>query len=286
MLTPSLKTKNNLLRVESSDDWPSIRWPYDAFEHLRRALFWKPDTLMFAHTAYFDDSGKKEQKILVVGGYVATVHGWGKFCADWRLALAKKHIAEFKRADFNMHKIGDWPQPERGRFLRDLAQIIHSYTKHAFCYAVNMPDWCRANETYQMAEKNYYPYPLCARTCIKGVREWCDENGYDKGEVEYVFDGGSEHAGHLIELLKRDVDPLLRELTPAPANSKKVRPIQAADYFAWEVRRQIVKDPNPHPRDAYATLLGLLRIPAKASTGIYDLDALRKLCKAAHIPRR
>lgn len=33
---------------------------YDGFEHLRQALFWDFDSLMFVHTAYFDDSGKKD----------------------------------------------------------------------------------------------------------------------------------------------------------------------------------------------------------------------------------
>lgn len=259
---------------------------YDAFEHLCRALFWEPNDLMFVHTAYFDDSGKKETDILLVGGYIATIREWETFTADWKLALARKHIHEFKRADFQARRIGDWTSRKRDDFLSDLAQIIHDYTKHAFAYAISMPDWRRANEKYQMAEKNYYPYPLCARTCIKGVRDWCDENGYDRAEVQYAFDAGSEHAGHLIELLKRDKDPLLRTLTPAPVNSERIRPVQAADYLAWEVRHQTLKDANPLPADAYPTLARLLRIPERGRAGIYDFARLEDLCIKAHVPLR
>lgn len=260
---------------------------YDGFQHLKRALFWQSDALMYALTAYFDDSGKKENKLLVAGGYVATVRQWEQFTADWRIILARKGIEEFHRAEFNARKIGDWPDLERQHFLADLAQIIHRHTQYAFCYAVNMADWHAVNAEYQLEEKNFYPYPLCARTCIRGVREWCAARGRDKSEIEFIFDAGSEHGGHLIELLKRDVDPLLKGLVPTPADSKKVRPIQAADYFAWEIRHQVVKDRNPHPSAAYRSLARLLHVPmARADVGIWDRNALDRLVAKAKIPHR
>jgi uncharacterized protein DUF3800 len=242
---------------------------------------------MFVHTAYFDDSGKKEDEQLLVGGYVATVKQWEDFAIAWRLLLASKGIREFKRAAFNARAIGDWPNPERDHFLRDLAAIIHDHTKYAFAVALSMPDWHRTNQKYQLTEYDFYPYPLCARTCIKLVREWCDEHRYDKQQVEYVFDKGSEHAGHLIGLLKRDGDPLLRRLAPVPADSKQLRPIQAADYFAWEVRHQALSNPDPHPSEAYRTLRRLLRFPsAKAKIGSFDFARLDEMCAAANIPLR
>jgi hypothetical protein len=259
---------------------------YDALVHLRRALFWRLDNLMFAHTAYFDDSGKKETEMLLVGGYIGTIREWESFSADWRISLARKDIKEFKRSDFNAREIGDWPNLERDYFLAELANVIHKYTKHAFAYSISMPAWRAANAKYQMTEKNFYPYPICARTCIKGVRDWCAENGYNRDEVEYVFDQGSEHAGHLIELLKRDIDPVLRTVSPVPACSEKVRPIQAADYFAWEVRHQSLRDTNPLPEDAYPTLARLLRIPGRARAGIYDFARLEDMCIAAKVPLR
>jgi hypothetical protein len=241
---------------------------------------------MFVHTAYFDDSGKKESDLLLVGGYIATAREWDRFTADWRLSLARKGIAEFKRSNFNAHEIGDWPEPERDHFLAELANIVHQYTKHAFAYSISMPDWRSANEKYRMDEHHLYPYPICARTCIRGVREWCAENGYDKAEVQYVFDEGSEHAEYLTELLRRDADPLLRELVPLPANSEKVRPVQAADYLAWEVRHQSLKDSNPLPADAYPTLARLLRIPERARAGVYDFARLEDLAINAKVPLR
>jgi hypothetical protein len=138
-----------------------------------------------------------------------------------------------------------------------------------------------------MTEYNFYPYPVCARTCIRLVRDWCDERGYDKQQVQYVFDKGSEHAGHLIKLLKRDGDPHLRRLAPVLADSEEVRPIQAADYFAWEIRRQTLDNPDPRPSDAYRTLRRLLRFPnAQAKIGSYDFARLEDIYVKARIPGR
>jgi Protein of unknown function (DUF3800) len=261
------------------------RADYDVFDHLRHALFWEPDDLMYVHTAYFDDSGKKEQGTLLVGGYVATVKQWDDFSIAWRLLLARKDIREFKRADFNAREIGAWPNPERDHFLADLARTVHEHTKYAFAIGILMPDWHKANGKYQMAENHWYPYPLCARTCIRHVRDWCNEQGYDKQQVQYVFDKGSEHAWDLIELLKLDPDPALRALAPVPANSDEVRPIQAADYLAWEVRHQFIRNLNPQPEEAYRTLYRLLRFPA-AKVGIYDFVRLDEMCTEAKMPLR
>jgi hypothetical protein len=91
----------------------------------------------------------------------------------------------------------------------------------------------------------------------------------------------------LLELLKRDGDPLLRNLAPVPVDGKKVRLIQAADYFAWEVRHQALNNPDPHPSEAYKTLRRLLRFPnAKAKIGTYDFDALDEMCSAMKLPLR
>jgi hypothetical protein len=150
-----------------------------------------------------------------------------------------------------------------------------------------MPDWHKTNAKYDLTTYNFYPYPICARTCIKLVRDWCDAEGYDKSQVRYVFDQGSEHSGHLIELLKRDGDPLLKRLSPIPADSEEIRPIQAADYFAWEVRRRALENPDPHPIEARRTLNRLLRFPdAKAKIGAFDFVRLDEMCAAAGFPLR
>jgi hypothetical protein len=69
---------------------------------------------------------------------------------------------------------------------------------------------------------------------------------------------------------------------PTPANSEEVWPIQAADYFAWEVRRQAIDNPDPNPSEARRTLYRLLRFPdPKAKIGAFDFVRLDAMCAAA-----
>jgi hypothetical protein len=89
---------------------------YDAFEHLRRALFWKPDGPISMLTFYADDSGKKrDHEYLVVAAYIGLSAQWETFSIDWRLRLAKAGLTWFHASDF-FHGSGEfegWNKPER-----------------------------------------------------------------------------------------------------------------------------------------------------------------------------
>jgi Protein of unknown function (DUF3800) len=259
----------------------SVERPYDAFEHVWRGLFWRPDTLVTAISAYFDDSGKKETEVLLVGGYVAPVAQWERFCDHWRLLLAKKHLDEFKRSKFLR-----FPKPAGLRILQDFAQIIEDFTVQAFACAVWMEDWKAANRKFQMTRFHMYPYAICARTCVKMVRDWCRGTGRKTSEAEYFFDEGSEHADEFGKLLKFDRNPEVKAIIPIPGKSHKIRPLQAADFFAWETRNQVLIDPQPEPWKASLALRTLLRLPNRANVGEYRLSDLENMCIAAEIPLR
>jgi hypothetical protein len=58
---------------------------YDAFEHLRRTLFWRNDDMIVSLAAYFDASGTAaDQTIWSIGGWIAEVDQWSRFCGRWR----------------------------------------------------------------------------------------------------------------------------------------------------------------------------------------------------------
>ncbi|MGB8682618.1 MAG: DUF3800 domain-containing protein [Candidatus Binatus sp.] len=253
-------------------------YAYDSFWHLHHALFWGDDDLAYAHTAYFDDSGKKQAAMLVVGGYVSSVRRWEyDFNPAWRLMLARHQLQEFKR-----HSFGN--PPAEDRVLADFAQIINDYTLHAFSCGIVMADWERANAIYPMTGMHLYPYAICARTCVKLVRDWCRENDYRRDEVEYLFDDGSEDADQFGKLLKMDRDPEVKAIVPVPAPSHRVLPIQSADYIAWEIHRQMANDPNAGmPSES---VMRLLRMPEKGTITIHRFANLEETCIAAEIPTR
>jgi hypothetical protein len=255
---------------------------YDAFWHLRHALFWGDSDLVFALTAYFDDSGAMDTDMAVVGGYISTVRKWEvDFNPAWRLLLAKHHLEEFHRYDFRR-----FPRPEHLPILKEFATVANDYTIYAMACGIDMTAWREVNAIYEMEEYGLYPYPICARSCVRLVREWCRSNDYAQNEVKYIFDENSQHAECFRKLLRIDSDPDVRKIIPVPGASVEVWPLQSADFFAWETRNQFEIDPNPKPDDASQALQQLLRVPAMADVGIYSADGLKEMCEKLRVSVR
>src|ERR1035437_4086229 len=215
---------------------------YDGFEHLHRALFWECDQPIVMLTFYADDSGKEHQhEYIVVAGYIGLVAQWDRFTPDWRVRLAQ---AGFPKSGFHARKFfpgsgefAEWAKPEntgaRNILLNDLAKMINRYALHSFACAVHVPAWQTVNAEYCLAERLLRPYPLCGRTIVKQVRDWCQATGHDPGAVRYVFDQDFDDWGMLIDRLKLDY-----AIAPIPADRRDVRPLQAADWLAYEGFRE------------------------------------------------
>jgi|GEM_PF-6704522 hypothetical protein len=261
---------------------------YDAFEHLRRVLFWQPGDLIAMIAAYFDDSGTKSGRLLVVGGYISVVARWERFNLDWKLLVAREGLDEFKMSSFVAHEIGDWPEPRRRNFLVQLANTARKHTMHSFACGISIADWNEVRRQYDLEHYHMFPFSLCARGCMKLVREWCINNSYDKNKVAYTFDQGSEHTGELLGLLKIDADPMLGDLIDSLGlvfgNSHVLGPIQLADWFAWEVRHQLLTNENPEWNETRQSFRALLSVPAKPT--IFRTRDLITMCETHHLAAR
>ncbi len=241
---------------------------YDAFEHLRRALFWEPDRPILMLTFYADDAGKKDDHdYIVVAGYIGLVAQWERFCTDWRLALARSGLPEFHASDFFTGSgiFAGWENKkragERKQLLTTLAQIVNDYALQSFSCIIDISGWLKANEDYLLDEAGFSPYPLGGRTVVQRVREWCPQFGHDPTRVEYIFDQGSDDWGKLKTVLKVDfgVDALERD-------RRKVRPLQAADWIAYEEFREVpqseaVRFNRKRTREFRESYRALLQLP-------------------------
>jgi len=263
---------------------------YDAFEHLRRALFWEEDKPIAMLTFYADDAGHKDSdNYVVIAGYVGLVAQWERFCSDWRLQLAAKGLPEFHASDFftgnGIYK--GWDSKERQHdkeeLLTGLAQIVRDYSLASFSCFIDVHGWFRANDEYLLDEVGFSPFPLGGRTVVERVRTWCAESGFDPSRVEYIFDQGSHDWGKLQTRLRADFD-----IEPIERNRRKIRPLQAADWIAYEGFKEIPQSEGPRRirkiRDSY---LALLKVPSDPI--IYrPSDFITQLCSVPKmkIPRR
>jgi hypothetical protein len=86
-----------------------------------------------------------------------------------------------------------------------------------------------------------HPYYFCLNAITSALARWHAAEHWD-GSIDFVFDEKSE-AGPEIQILRASVreslDPLARSIIGqiTHEDDKRVLPLQAADMFAWHVRR-------------------------------------------------
>lgn len=253
-------------RLKSEHDSRSRRdGAYSRWEHLLRALRPNCDrknTVVVALTAYFDASGSPDaDRILVVSGWLGFAHDWEEFDKQWTAVLKPSGIKKFHMKEF-AHSTGEFAvgwrgkESKRARFLDKLTQITGAFATWSFACAINVADWKKQNQRYCLAEAQLMPYPICGLVCIEFVRAWCDEWGYDKDKVLFVFEHGDKHQGMLRD---RAADDFGIEVH---FESKDLQPLQAADFAAYELLKlfkQLDEDTFSRFRESFRHLFDKVR---------------------------
>jgi hypothetical protein len=256
---------------------------YDSFVHLRRSLFWGVDQPVAMLTFFGDDAGKKDaNEYVVVGGYLGLAAQWERFAPDWRLTLARVGLSEFHASEFFTGNgiFNGWNTKERAHdmaaLLRTLAQIIHDYSLQSFACQVYVPGWRKANEDYMLEESGFAPFSLAGRVVVQRVRDWCRNFGHDPRQLKCIFDQGSEDWGLLKTRLKVDFD-----INALDEDRRDIRPLQAADWFAYEIFRETPEiEAAIRTRPRRKSLRALLRITPDLII-FREHDFLKQIC---HVP--
>lgn len=276
-----------------------MRAGYGRLQHLRRAMFWKRDTLVMVtgepklielverpYAAYFDDSGKKSTPLVFVGGYVSRVELWEKFQDIWIPKVTADGAQEFKRSSYSHKRRGN-------EFLFELEDLVRRHTICAFATGVYCEDWRQVANDYAMELYHLFPFSICARTCIGMVRAWCAKRQMSQDNMAYFVDKGSEDSGELTQLLNIDMSQEVRGVTVVPEDSKRIAAIQAADFLSWEIRNQYLVNSDPQGwheltpglerlmKGRYWALSNESKVP---KFGVYRYANLVKLCEDAKIP--
>jgi hypothetical protein len=193
---------------------------------------------------YLDDS-KSDGQAWAVGGYVGGDHHWKAFDENWPVQLAvhgvpyfhmkEMHIPDGVYAKWNPPKDH---QPEWIRFLGDMGGVIEHCRLLGIASIVRLEDLDRFNRQTGLALE---PYPLTLYGCmILLAKEYPGEpiqitvDRLEKASAKVAVaqkyaDSDSVYAGDFDRTV---VSPLPKELT-----FREVPAIQAADYIAWEYRK-------------------------------------------------
>lgn len=200
---------------------------------------------------YFDESGDDrdpQHSALSVAGYLGPAEGWPVFDAEWRSVLREfdvpyLHMRELqhRRGAFKSWGKGTSGEDDRtASFLGALAAVIGRAKLEAFGAVVVLSDLKRFNaETGADVDAK----ALGIYACALGIRE-----RYKTGVMELVLDRMDE--GRVkVDRARRYAEtdlyyPFMRDFPEFrvlpkddPDGSQNTPALQAADFLAWEVRK-------------------------------------------------
>lgn len=197
--------------------------------------------------AYIDDS-KSDGKLFVLAGYVAPAEAWAAFSDEWKAELDQAPaLGEFKMAEMNRRSSWNPNTWERcGRFYSIIerhvsAAISVTIPLDGFANAVRGSIWPPGMEN---PEAIHSPYWWAYQAIITSLARHQDQLGLTE-PVDLVFDEQSEraHGRGTWEDYKGTAPPEEQRVMGDPPifrRSHSVMPLQAADLYAWWVRRWIV----------------------------------------------
>ena len=193
----------------------------------------------------FDDS-QSTGDVWTIGGYAGYPNQWDLFEILWTAALDRHgvpyaHMKEMAELDgpFGKWLPGENYVEERAAYFRDLVAAI----KKSMLYMTASTVWLKDLERFNRETGvGLEPYPLAAHACLSMIAE-----RYSWEVVTVVFDRIEKVQSKLAtahSYLKGETfmypglcDHISTTWLPAPATSRDVPALQAADLIVWEVRK-------------------------------------------------
>lgn len=188
--------------------------------------------------AYFDESGSHDgSPVLCVAGYIVEKDSSVKLDDEWASTLERYRLPFFR-----MSACAHGTEPfhlltkaQRVEVEKELIAIIRKHV--SFGVAVTLEPQTFDEVMPNCAEVGS-PYTFCAHNCLVAVKDWADRQSY-LGKVAYFFESGHRSATEANKIMNRLVQiPGAAERhrygSHTFALKQNVRPLQAADFLAWQ----------------------------------------------------
>jgi hypothetical protein len=229
---------------------------YSAFEHLRQTLFWRDGDMIVPLAAYFDASGTKaEQQVWAIGGWIAELDQWSRFCGRWREMIKsapfrpevkpEKRIFHSAELESQVGIYEGWTKTEKQNFQNEAFTIIEDLQLFPISTAVVKADWDALNirlpRLKQDHQGNYFVHAFHAT--MKNVQEWLRDQRVE-ASVNYVFEAGDLGQPEIERALHRawedPEDRTFLHMSGWTMTGKHVLPLQAADIWAYESYKHMI----------------------------------------------
>jgi hypothetical protein len=207
--------------------------------------------------AWFDESGKGQEPVYLLAGYVGDKSMWEDFADDWQAELDRSPVLPYLHASESQLFKGFNPKERLERLLRFVAIIerhkplgVELVLKHS-----DYREFYRAISKHPLmtkAEKGTYrnPYMIGFQLVLSWMLMAQAKKRADTGiheMIEVLFDEGIDRKQRLktgfelfIASIKRRTPEFLDLLINKEAefrDDKLLKPLQASDLLAWYLRR-------------------------------------------------
>ena len=196
-------------------------------------------------TAYFDESGTHaEASTVVVGGYVASIENWEKFENLWAELLSRESIKILHRTDMERleGEFAGWDKARQIKTVQDANSIIKRFTAAGVGGAVIQSDF---NDAMPGVLKRAFggAYGWLVHESLVGIAQWAETNNC-RSAIQFVFEAGAKG--------RRQVERMMSVLYDDPkirgqlrlggwsfVKKDKLKPLQCADWFAYELYKHM-----------------------------------------------
>jgi hypothetical protein len=223
--------------------------------------------------ACIDDSGSDAlSPVFVLGGFMASVERWLAFTDEWKAALDEPlSIEYFKMSEAaalrgQFHRRRGWNESLRDERIALLTSIIRKYVAARISVALRYKDFAkyiRSIPTPNRGLASDTPYTLLSVLCIMATIHSGRRLGVNE-KIDFIFDtqsGLEEEIGRMWQKVAiRLANGPVREAAalvgskPICRDEKDFLPLQAADLYAWHLRKNRVNN-----RVLYMPTSGVLR---------------------------
>jgi len=220
--------------------------------------------------AYLDESGTHTgAPVVVAGGFMATVAAWDEFSRAWEVQLRKVGVSSYHATDLEHPGYGEfsgWTAKKRLGFQRRFFALIRRAAPYSAACGIAFADY----EAVVPVDREFRrtlgsAYLCCLRACVLKMLERSHEVGVDDGVTFMLEDRpkppGIESKGDITEWFERWKRVDSRVQFAGFWNKRRVLPLQAADFAAFELKKELqnrVLGGAPAARDPRKSLLALV----------------------------
>lgn len=190
--------------------------------------------------AFVDDS-TEDGKVTILAGYMAEAQDWIKFSKEWKQLLSiRPEWPRFKMSEVAT-KRGD-ETSERAMFHY---RAIENYAELGFCVAVPHAPLAKVNREFGLERKWDNPYYMAYIVLISVMRHYIMLSRPTES-VKLTFDTQLGEYRTVLDawdlMVARnggDIRPFISP--PSFEQDEEYLPLQAADLFAWHVRKKFAE---------------------------------------------